>query len=202
MRREERVTVQGPVKEQQPDGMSHKGARPPPPLDAPRSPPLPTLEADSHNFATAPLVPRGFKLPLAGTIGGPSEEGGSWPPPPPSQPTLPAPPPPSPFPAPPPPSPLPETPLQAPPAPPGASSQRLVGGLVASKPEDSPPPPQLKRSPRSQGLSSGFRFHPCAELWGPARRQGLMGGDSVPICHVMYLPCNTMSSRGSELSWH
>ena len=25
MRREERVTVQGPVKEQQPDGMSHKG---------------------------------------------------------------------------------------------------------------------------------------------------------------------------------
>ena len=27
MRREERVTVQGPVKEQQPDGMSHRGAR-------------------------------------------------------------------------------------------------------------------------------------------------------------------------------
>ena len=26
MRREERVTVQGPVKEQQPDGMSHRGA--------------------------------------------------------------------------------------------------------------------------------------------------------------------------------
>ena len=26
MRREERVTVQGPVKEQQPDGMSHGGA--------------------------------------------------------------------------------------------------------------------------------------------------------------------------------
>ena len=25
MRREERVTVQGPVKEQQPDGMSHRG---------------------------------------------------------------------------------------------------------------------------------------------------------------------------------
>ena len=36
MRREERVTVQGPVKEQQPDGMSHRGdggdAPPPPPL--------------------------------------------------------------------------------------------------------------------------------------------------------------------------
>ena len=26
MRREERVTVQGPVKKQQPDGMSHRGA--------------------------------------------------------------------------------------------------------------------------------------------------------------------------------
>ena len=26
MRREERVTVQGPVKEQQPDGMSHRGS--------------------------------------------------------------------------------------------------------------------------------------------------------------------------------
>ena len=39
MRREERVTVQGPVKEQQPDGMSHRGVsffrlvpNPPPPL--------------------------------------------------------------------------------------------------------------------------------------------------------------------------
>ena len=32
MRREERVTVQGPVKEQQPDGMSHGGGLPPPPL--------------------------------------------------------------------------------------------------------------------------------------------------------------------------
>ena len=30
MRREERVTVQGPVKEQQPDGMSHGGGVPPP----------------------------------------------------------------------------------------------------------------------------------------------------------------------------
>ena len=28
MRREERVTVQGPVKEQQPDGMSHRGSKP------------------------------------------------------------------------------------------------------------------------------------------------------------------------------
>ena len=32
MRREERVTVQGPVKEQQPDGMSH-GVDPPPQCD-------------------------------------------------------------------------------------------------------------------------------------------------------------------------
>ena len=31
MRREERVTVQGPVKKQQPDGMSHRGVRPTPP---------------------------------------------------------------------------------------------------------------------------------------------------------------------------
>ena len=38
MRREERVTVQGPVKEQQPDGMSHRGTTPPPP---PLYPPLP-----------------------------------------------------------------------------------------------------------------------------------------------------------------
>ena len=30
MRREERVTVQGPVKEQQPDGMSHTGGTPRP----------------------------------------------------------------------------------------------------------------------------------------------------------------------------
>ena len=30
MRREERVTVQGPVKEQQPDGMSQRGVTPPP----------------------------------------------------------------------------------------------------------------------------------------------------------------------------
>ena len=29
MRREERVTVQGPVKKQQPDGMSHRGVDPP-----------------------------------------------------------------------------------------------------------------------------------------------------------------------------
>ena len=34
MRREERVTVQGPVKKQQPDGMSHRGG--PPPLQTPK----------------------------------------------------------------------------------------------------------------------------------------------------------------------
>ena len=33
MRREERVTVQGPVKEQQPDGMSHGEVPPPAPDD-------------------------------------------------------------------------------------------------------------------------------------------------------------------------
>ena len=35
MRREERVTVQGPVKEQQPDGMSHRGGLPTPPTTTP-----------------------------------------------------------------------------------------------------------------------------------------------------------------------
>ena len=49
MRREERVTVQGPVKEQQPDGMSHGGvADSPPPSD-----PLP-LNSRLHR-ARAPL---------------------------------------------------------------------------------------------------------------------------------------------------
>ena len=32
------MTVQGPVKKQQPDGMSHRGAGPPPPLTLKRSP--------------------------------------------------------------------------------------------------------------------------------------------------------------------
>ena len=47
MRREERVTVQGPAKEQQPDGMSHRGASqravsnpPPPGVGNPPSPAL------------------------------------------------------------------------------------------------------------------------------------------------------------------
>ena len=44
-------------------------------------PPPPMFGADSQNFASAPSVPRGFKLktfgpPSAGTIGGPWEEGG------------------------------------------------------------------------------------------------------------------------------
>ena len=42
MRREERVTVQGPVKEQQSDGMSHGGGYPPPP----GSPPPPPDQSD------------------------------------------------------------------------------------------------------------------------------------------------------------
>ena len=33
----------------------------PPPPGPPSPPPLPILEADSHNFASAPLAPRGFK---------------------------------------------------------------------------------------------------------------------------------------------
>ena len=45
MRREERVTVQGPVKEQQPDGMSHRGLAvrciaPPPQVTPPGPPPI------------------------------------------------------------------------------------------------------------------------------------------------------------------
>ena len=38
MRREERVTVQGPVKEQQPDGMSHKGLTLSPAKQSPYNP--------------------------------------------------------------------------------------------------------------------------------------------------------------------
>ena len=61
MRREDRV--QGPVKEQQPDGMSYRGLPPPPWTPLPPSPPPPPMfEADSQKFATAPSVPRGFKL--------------------------------------------------------------------------------------------------------------------------------------------
>ena len=44
MRREERVTVQGPVKKQQPDGMSHRGVSEP----VPQSPPPPPVQRDSQ----------------------------------------------------------------------------------------------------------------------------------------------------------
>ena len=54
------------------------GLRPPRP-PSPPPPPLPMFEADSQNFAAAPSVPR---AEAAGTIGGPSEEGGSQPNPP------------------------------------------------------------------------------------------------------------------------
>ena len=76
------------------------GGTPPPP------PPLPMLEADSQNFASAPSVPRGFKLqkfrPAFGDHRGPWEEGGPSQtpltplsdPPPPSNASLPPPPPP------------------------------------------------------------------------------------------------------------
>ena len=46
MRREERVTVQGPIKKQQPDGMSHRGALgPPAPLKCNSVYPPPALKA-------------------------------------------------------------------------------------------------------------------------------------------------------------
>ena len=56
MRREERVTVQGPVKEQQPDGMSHRGGsqtHPPTPLN-PHPPPTPVFLLPLH-VVTLPL---------------------------------------------------------------------------------------------------------------------------------------------------
>ena len=92
MRRGERMTVQGRVKKQQPDGMSHGGG-PPPPLcviprpcaNPPPPPPLPVLEADSQVFASAPSVPRGFPLPnlRRGPEGDPGRRGGPQPNPPP-----------------------------------------------------------------------------------------------------------------------
>ena len=65
------------------------GVTPPAPPPPPPPPPLPMFEADSQHFASAPSVPRALRIkifgpPLAGTIGGPWEEGGpSHPPPPP-----------------------------------------------------------------------------------------------------------------------
>ena len=53
MRREERVTVQGPVKEQQPDGMSHRGLDPPPP---PARPPTPLTVALGEGVSGLPLL--------------------------------------------------------------------------------------------------------------------------------------------------
>ena len=69
MRREERVTVQGPVKEQQPDGMSHSGwtppprpTRPPPLLNkALPHPPLPTRRGHEQEQSQA--------APASGTSG-------------------------------------------------------------------------------------------------------------------------------------
>ena len=46
MRREERVTVQGPVKEQQPDGMSHRGGPTHNPWGGPRTPVRPPCGAN------------------------------------------------------------------------------------------------------------------------------------------------------------
>ena len=48
MRREERVAVQGPVKEQQPDGMSHRGAGP----DFPKLSRVPVWESNHRMFCT------------------------------------------------------------------------------------------------------------------------------------------------------
>ena len=81
MRRDERGTVQGPVKKQQCDGMSHRGDTPPLP---PPPPPLPMFEAVSQHFALAPSVTRGFTLQnvrpaFGGDQGGPWGEGGGGP---------------------------------------------------------------------------------------------------------------------------
>ena len=71
-----------------------------PPLGPPPPPPLPMFEADSQNFASAPSVPRGFKLqnfrPSFGGDHRGTEGGGGVrpkPPPPPSDPLPPLPPP-------------------------------------------------------------------------------------------------------------
>ena len=53
MRREERVTVQGPVKEQQPDGMSHRGS--PSPLARRPVPPPHVRSHDGHGHTLTPF---------------------------------------------------------------------------------------------------------------------------------------------------
>ena len=63
MRREERVTVQGPVQEQQPDGMSHRGGKwasvpSPPPRKAMFFPPNAGVLSLSAVFALRPSAPR------------------------------------------------------------------------------------------------------------------------------------------------
>ena len=56
MRREERVTVQGPVKEQQPDGMSHRGT-PPPTISTPAPNPVLHLRVSPPVLPLAPARP-------------------------------------------------------------------------------------------------------------------------------------------------
>ena len=95
MRREERVTVQGPVKKQQQDGMSHRGVTPPPPgtsLPPPGTslPPPPLLPFQCWRLTAKTLLRCQEDLSLTifgGAIGGPKQEGGpSLTPPPPSDP--------------------------------------------------------------------------------------------------------------------
>ena len=71
MRREERVTVQGPVKEQQPDGMSHRGDPPPPGPGT--SPP----QSDWAEFFSRPSANQNFlqSLQKVSTSGGGGEGG-------------------------------------------------------------------------------------------------------------------------------
>ena len=84
MRREERVTVQGPVKEQQPDGMPHRGGRGtlPPPLC-----PSQTCQTQTWNTTYTPRP--GLSIMCAVSQGGkaqnlrptaltPAREAGIW----------------------------------------------------------------------------------------------------------------------------
>ena len=127
--------------------------RPPPP------PPLPMFEADSQNFASAPLAPRGCKFeflgpPSAGPIGGPKEEGCPGQPAPPFRPP--------PFlvhPCRPPPPPPPQR-LCNPPLHPYHNHRPHSGGMASPSPY---PNPNINQPGESTASSqSGAAAHKCA----------------------------------------